>query len=171
MKPRGIPFINLIHKSAISIQIHFVLSVSLFPLICLLKKISLCIIRDIFQFINYSELNENEQYHNLDCTHINLRSLQSIINRYFLCGISSLILPISSLSFRKKNARRVKRGWEWFDKKRDDNITWALRTLSLHPLDRYTLSFQVLLLSADGVIISILKRYCTTFITDISNLF
>ena len=104
MKPRGIPFINLIHKSAISIQIHFVLSVSLFPLICLLKKISLCIIRDIFQFINYSELNENEQYHNLDCTHINLRSPQSIINRYFLCGISpySLILPISSLSFRKK---------------------------------------------------------------------
>ena len=63
VKPRGIPFINLIHKSAISIQIHFVLSVSLFPLICLLKKVSLCIIRDIFQFINYSELNENEQYH------------------------------------------------------------------------------------------------------------
>ena len=92
MKPRGIPFINLIHKSAISIQIHFVLSVSLFPLICLLKKISLCIIRDIFQFINYSELNENEQYHNLNCTHINLRS-QSIINRYFLCGISPFHLP------------------------------------------------------------------------------
>ena len=171
MKPRGIPFINLIHKSAISIQIHFVLSVSLFPLICLLKKISLCIIRDIFQFINYSELNENEQYHNLNCTHINLRShLNQLSIDIFSVGYHHSIFPVSSLSFQKKNARRVKRGWEWFDKKRDDNITWALR-LSLHPLDRYTLSFQVLLLSADGVIISILKRYCTTFITDISNLF
>ena len=122
MKPRGIPFINLIHKSAISIQIHFVLSVSLFPLICLLKKISLCIIRDIFQFINYSELNENEQYHNLNCTHINLRS-QSIINRYFLCGISPFHLPrlITFVSEKKctKSQKRMrmvwqKKGWQYY---------------------------------------------------------
>ena len=124
MKPRGIPFINLIHKSAISIQIHFVLSVSLFPLICLLKKISLCIIRDIFQFINYSELNENEQYHNLNCTHINLRShLNQLSIDIFSVGYHHSIFPVSSLSFQKKKCTKSqkrmrmvwqKKGWQYY---------------------------------------------------------
>ena len=104
VKPRGIPFINLIHKSAISIQIHFVLSVSLFPLICLLKKISLCIIRDIFQFINYSELNENEQYHSQLHSY---KSQVSSINYQSIFSLWDISTPsppnlIILTSFRKK---------------------------------------------------------------------
>ena len=140
MKPRGIPFINLIHKSAISIQIHFVLSVSLFPLICLLKKISLCIIRDIFQFINYSELNENEQYHNLNCTHINLRShLNQLSIDIFSVGYHHSIFPVSSLSFQKKMHEESKEDENGLTKK-GMTILRGLCALFLFTLSTDTLS-------------------------------